>query len=73
MRRGLVLVGSPTRLFASRSGDWSVCYELLSVSARDDYGAAGLSDARNRELTHNVNTDTVRTQRFSWKRMPLSH
>ena len=35
VRRWLVLVGPPARLFASRSGDWSVCYELLSLSACD--------------------------------------
>ena len=33
MRRWLVLVGPPARLFASRSGDRSVCYELRSLSA----------------------------------------
>ena len=33
--RWLVLVGPPARLFASRPGDWSVCYELLSLSACD--------------------------------------
>jgi hypothetical protein len=38
-RRWLVLVVSPAPLFARRSGDWSVCYELFSVSARDGYGA----------------------------------
>ena len=38
MRRWLVLVGPPARLFASRSGDWSVCYELRSVSACDERG-----------------------------------
>ena len=36
VRRWLVLVGPPARLFASRSGDWSVCYELLSLSACDE-------------------------------------
>ena len=35
---GAALVGSggpAGAAFASRPGDWSVCYELLSVSARD--------------------------------------
>jgi hypothetical protein len=32
----LVLVAAPTRLFARQSGDWSVRYELLSVSACDE-------------------------------------
>ena len=32
----LVLVGPPARLFARRSGDWSVCYELRSLSACDE-------------------------------------
>ena len=36
MRCGMVLVVSPARLLARWSGDWPVCYELRSVSARDD-------------------------------------
>ena len=43
MRRWLVLVGSPARLFASRSGDRSVCYELRSLSACDEYGGADVA------------------------------
>jgi hypothetical protein len=35
VRRWLVLVAAPARLFASRSGDRSVCYELLSLSPCD--------------------------------------
>ena len=34
----MVLVAAATRLFARRSSDWPVCYELRSISARDDYG-----------------------------------
>ena len=36
VRRWLVLVAPPARLFASRSGDWSICYELLSLSPCDE-------------------------------------
>jgi hypothetical protein len=41
--RWLVLVVSPTRVFARQSGGWSVCYELRSVSARDDFAGADAS------------------------------
>src|SRR5271170_7768815 len=38
MRQWLVLVAAPTRLFARRSGDWSVFHELCGVSARVGHG-----------------------------------
>ena len=62
----LVLVASPARLLARRSGDRSVCYELLSVSTRDENGDADrLGDARRstrgNHLAHSVaNTQTGR-------------
>jgi hypothetical protein len=34
MRRRLVLVVAPARLCASWAGDWSLSYELRSISAR---------------------------------------
>jgi hypothetical protein len=37
VRRGLVLVLSPAGLLTVWTGDWSFCYELRSVSARDEY------------------------------------
>jgi hypothetical protein len=36
---GMVLVLSPTWLLAGRSSDWSVCYELRSLSERHGGGA----------------------------------
>jgi hypothetical protein len=59
-------VVAPTWLFAGRSGDWSVCYELLSLSARANRrDILIISDPRGpAKLTHNVNADTVRTRRF---------
>ena len=43
MRRWLVLVAAPAGLLASWPGDWSVCYELRSVSARDDHVGSGMT------------------------------
>jgi hypothetical protein len=42
-RRWLVLVAAPTRLFTGRSGDWSVCYQLQGVPARDDCAGRDLT------------------------------
>jgi hypothetical protein len=39
----LVLVVSPPRVFSGRVSYWTVCYELLSVSACDDYDRDGPS------------------------------
>jgi hypothetical protein len=59
---GWFLVAAPTRLFARRSGDWTVFDELRGVSQRDEYGSAVRRRRTARHsLTHNVNTDTVRT------------
>jgi hypothetical protein len=40
MRRWLVLAIAPARLFTRRLAYWPICYELCSVSPRDEYGGA---------------------------------
>jgi hypothetical protein len=42
MRQRLVLVVSSARVFASGTRDWTVCYELRSISSRDEYIDIGL-------------------------------
>ena len=36
----MVLVATPSGICARVFGDWPVCYELCSISARDEYGSA---------------------------------
>jgi hypothetical protein len=60
----LVGFGGP-RLFARRLAYGAVRYELRGVSPRDERGGAVRRRCTARHsLTHNVNTDTVRTWRF---------
>ena len=53
-----------TRLFARGSVDWSVCYGLRSVPARDETFVARPLACARQSPTYNVNADTVRTRVF---------
>ena len=57
---GAALVGSGGPAGAAvrrRSGDWSVCYELLSLSARDGYRGTPINTVPKRAASGSLQTD----------------